>query len=171
MPSFHGTQMIFSPQTRIEKSYEIFIVNYYVSPQTQQEVSVNIKDCQVSLKTLHEFVNQNNIPVNAFIEVRNVKGDEFWLSPNYQRDSCQLTQLLYHPTTKTYEQYFFEYFDIWEFQPHSHWGKHFKLNRNHLAIIYPKFKNFLAVKNHLNPTGIMANICTFLGNLFKEVNN
>ena len=170
MPSFLGTQLIFSPQTRIEKSYEIFIINYYVSPHTQQEVSVNIKDCQASLKTLHEFVNQNNIPVNAFIEVRNVKGDEFWLSPNYQRDSCQLTQLLYHPTTKTYEQYFFEYFDmISEFQPRPHWGKHFKLNPNHLATIYPKFKNFLAVKNRLDPSGIMTN--TFLGNLFKEVNS
>ena len=170
MPSFLGTQLIFSPQTRIEKSYEIFIISSYVSPHTQQEVSVNIKDCQASLKTLHEFVNQNNIPVNAFIEVRNVKPDEFWLSPNYQCDSCHLTQLLYHPTTKTYEQYFFEYFDmIGEFQPRPHWGKHFKLNPNHLATIYPKFKNFLAVKNRLDPSGIMTN--TFLGNLFKEVNS
>ena len=170
MPSFLGTQLIFSPQTRIEKSYEIFVIKHYVSPHTQQEVSVSIKDCQASLKTLHEFVNQNNIPVNAFIEVRNVKSDEFWLSPNYQRDSCQLTQLLYHPTTKTYEQYLFEYFDmIGEFQPRPHWGKHFKLNPNHLATIYPKFKNFLAVKNRLDPSGIMTN--TFLGNLFKEVNS
>ena len=168
MPSFLGTQLFFFPQSRIEKSYEIFVIPFYVSPQTQQELAVNIKDCQESLQILHQFVQQNKIPVNSFIEVRNVKSDEFWLSPNYQRDSCHITQILYHPSDKTFKQYFFDYFDlISEFQPRPHWGKHSKLNPSHLATLYPKFKDFLAIKNHLDPSGILTN--TFLKSWFQYV--
>ena len=57
MPSFLGTQLIFYPQTRIERSYEIFIINNYASPHTQQEVSVNVKDCQAYL--IHTIITQN----------------------------------------------------------------------------------------------------------------
>ena len=166
MSSFLGTQLFFLPQSRIDKSYECFVVPFYVSPQTQQELAVDIEDCQESIKTLHSFVNQNGIAVNSFLEVRTVKSDNFWLSPNYQRDSCHLTQILYHPSKVTFKEYFFDYFDlIGGFQPRPHWGKNFRLNRSHLTTLYPKFKDFLAVKNRLDPSGILTN--TFLGNLFK----
>ena len=167
MPSFLGTQLFFFPQFRIEKSYEIFIIPYYVSPQTQQELAVGIEDCQRSLQALHKFVTENRLGVNSFIEVRNVKSDEFWLSPNYRRNSCHLTQILYHPNTETFKQYFFDYFDlIGEFQPRPHWGKHFSLNASNLITLYPKFKDFLAVKDHLDPSRILTN--TFFEHLFKE---
>ena len=166
MPSFLGTQLFFFPQFRIEKSYEIFIIPYHVSPQTQHELAVGIEDCQRCLQTLHKFVIQNRLGVNSFIEVRNVKSDEFWLSPNYGRNSCQLTQILYHPDAETFKEYFFDYFDlIGEFQPRPHWGKNFNLNTSHLTTIYPKFQDFLTVKKRLDPSGIFTN--AFLGNLFK----
>ena len=167
MPSFLGTPLFFFPQSRIEKSYEIFIIPFYVSSQTQQELAINIEDCQKSLQTLHNFVIQNRIGVNSYIEMRNVKSDKFWLSPNYRRDSCHLTQVLYHPSADTFKQYFFDYFDlIGEFQPRPHWGKHFDMNATRLNTVYPKFKDFLAVKNRLDPAGVFTN--TFLENLFRE---
>ena len=168
MPSFLGTQLIFYPQSRTEKSYEIFLIPYYVSPHTQQELAVSVKDCQASLETLHGFVHQNKIPVNAFIEVRNVKSDKFWLSPNYRRDSCHITQLLYYPKVITYEQYFFDYFDlIGNFQPRPHWGKYFKLNLTQLTTLYPRFKDFMALKNRLDPSGTLTNL--YFENLFNSV--
>ena len=170
MPSFLGTQLFFFPQSRIEKSYEIFIIPYYISPQTQQELAISIEDCQQSLQALHIFVIQNRIGVNSFIELRNVKSDNFWLSPNYRRNSCHLTQILYHPNEATFQQYFFDYFDlIGEFQPRPHWGKHFNMNASHLKTLYPKFKDFLAVKDHLDPSGILTN--TYFDHLFKEPKN
>ena len=166
MSSFLGTQLFFFPQSRIDKSYKCFVMPFYVSPQTQQELAVDTKDCQESIKALHSFVNQNGIAVNSFLEVRTVKSDNFWLSPNYQRDSCHLTQILYHPGEVTFKEYFFDYFDlIGEFQPRPHWGKNFRLNRSHLMTLYPKFQDFLAVKDRLDPSGILTN--TFLENLFK----
>ena len=70
---------------------------------------------------------------------------------------------------QTFKQYFFDYFDlIGEFQPCPHCGKHFNMNASHLNILYPKFKDFLVVKNRLDPAGILTN--TFLANLFKGIN-
>ena len=166
MPSFLGTRLFFVPEFRVEKSYEIFLVPYYVSPQTHQEVSLRIEDCQKGLQALREFVIQNRIGVNSFIEVRNVKSDDFWLSPNYQRNSCYIAQILYRPNTEIFKQYFFGYFDfISELQPRPHWGKHYNLSSSHLAVIYPKFKEFVQVKKRLDPSGIFTN--AFLGRLFK----
>ena len=167
MPSFLGTQLFFFPQSRIEKSYDIFIIPFYVSSQTQQELAISIEDCQKSLQTLHKFVIQNRIGVNSYIEIRNVKSDEFWLSPNYRRDSCHLTQVLYHPDADIFKQYFFDYVDlIGEFQPRPHWGKHFNMNASRLNTVYPKFKDFLAIKNRLDPASVFTN--AFLENLFRE---
>ena len=167
MPSFLGTQLFFFPQSRIEKSYEIFIIPFYVSSQTQQELAISIEDCLKSLQTLHKFVIQNRIGVNSYIEIRNVKSDEFWLSPNYRRDSCHLTQVLYHPDADIFKQYFFDYVDlIGEFQPRPHWGKHFNMNASRLNTVYPKFKDFLTIKNRLDPASVFTN--AFLENLFRE---
>ena len=170
MPSFLGTRLFFFPQFRIEKSYEIFIIPYYISPQTQQELAVGIGDCQRSLQILRKFVIQNRIGVNSFIEIRNVKSDDFWLSPNYRRNSCHLTQILYYPNTMTFTQYFFDYFNlIGEFKPRPHWGKHFTMNASHLNDLYPKFEDFLEVRDRLDPLKIFTN--TFFEHLFKEPKN
>ena len=166
MPSFLGTDLFFFPQSRIDKSYECFVVPFYMSPQTQQELAVDVEDCQASIKALHKFVSQSRIAVNSILEIRTVKSDKFWLSPNYQRDSCHLTQILYHPNPVTFKEYFFDYFDlIGKFQPRPHWGKNFNLNQSRLTTIYPKFKDFVAIRDRLDPSGVLTN--TFLGSLFK----
>ena len=166
MSSSVGTQLFFTPRSRIGRSHEIFLVPFYESLQTQQELAVEIGDCQKSLKILHEFVHQKKIAVNSFVEVRTVRSDEFWLSPNYGRNSCHITQILYRPSAPTSQQYFYDYFDlIGEFKPRPHWGKNFQLTTNHLPVLYPKFKEFLTVKKRLDPSGILTN--KFLGNLFK----
>ena len=130
---------------------------FYVSPQTQQELAVDIEDYQESIS----FVNQNGITV---------KSDNFLVSPNYQCNSyaCHLIQILYRPSEVTFKEYFFEYFNlIGRFQPYSNWCKNFRLSRSHLTTLNPKFKAFLAIKDRLNLSGILTN--TFLGNYLNNM--
>ena len=104
MSSPLGTSMFFFPWSRIDKSHKIFNIPLYVAPVMQQEAAVSIKNRQESLKLLHNFVHVNKIPVNEFLEVRNVKFNDFWLSPSYGRNSCHMAQLLFLPSHKTYMQ-------------------------------------------------------------------
>jgi len=165
MPSIIGTSLFFQPNSRVGKSFEIFSVPFYESPQTQQELSVDTKDCVKSLETLHQFVHANRIPVNSFIEIRLVNSDKIWLSPSYNRNSCFLTQIIYRPTTETFNQYFYDYFDlIFAYHPRPHWGKNFNLTKSNLLILYPKYEDFIATKHRLDPSGIFTN--SFLETLF-----
>ena len=168
MSSPLGTSMFFLPRSRIDRSHKIFNIPLYVAPVIQQEVAVSVEDCQESLKLLHNFVHINKISVNEFLEVRNVKSDDFWLSPSYGRNSCYLAQLLFHPSHEMYKQYYYDYFNLLftaSYKPRLHWGKHFNLTASQMNVLYPRFKDFLAVKEWLDPAGIFTNI--FLKNLFQ----
>ena len=61
MPSIIGTPLFFQPISRVGKSFEIFSVSFYESPQTQQELSVDVKNCVKTVKKLHHFVHTNKI--------------------------------------------------------------------------------------------------------------
>ena len=167
MPSIIGTPLFLHSNSRVDKSYEIFNIPYYLSPQTQQELAVDVKDCVKSMERLHQLVHNNKIPVNSFIEIRVVKSDKIWLSPNYNRNSCHLTQILYHPTMETFNQYFYTYFDlIAAYHPRPHWGKNFNLTKSHLSVLYPKYETFIKLKYRLDPLGIFTN--SFLETLFIQ---
>jgi len=169
MSSQLGTSIFFFPRSRIDKSHKIFNIPLYIGPLMQQEVAVRIEDCQESLKILHNFVHVNKIPVNSFLEIRAVKSDNFWLSTSYGHNSCYLTQLLYHPSSKTYRQYYDGYFNLLftaGHHPRLHWGKYFNLTTSQINVLYPKYKDFLAIKDHLDPSGIFTNV--FLKNLFSS---
>ena len=58
MPS---VPLFFQPISRVGKSYEIFSVPFYKSPQTQQELSVDVKNCVKTVEKLHHFVHTNKI--------------------------------------------------------------------------------------------------------------
>lgn len=170
MSSQLGTSLFFYPRSRIDKSYNILTNPLYIGPMMQQEVAVGVENCQESLKILHNLVYINKISVNSILEVRTVKSDNFWLSPSYQRNSCYLTQLLHRPDFESYNQYFHGYYDLLceaGYQPRLHWGKTFNLTARQMSIIYPKYKDFLAIKDRLDPSGIFTNL--FLKDLFKFV--
>lgn len=63
---------------------------------------IDIKNCVKSVERLHQFVHDNKILVNSFIEAQPVDSDKIWLSPNYNHNSCYLTQIIYHPSTETF---------------------------------------------------------------------
>jgi len=166
MPSIIGTPLFFQPRSRVGKSFEIFGVPFRESPQTQQELSVDVKNCVKTVEKLHRFVHTNKIPVNSFIELRFVKADEIWLSPSYNRTSCYLTQIVYRPSTETFNRYFYEFFDlVSDYHPRPHWGKNFNLTKSGLSVFYPKYKEFITTKHRLDPSGIFTN--SFLEKLFK----
>ena len=63
---FSWDSTVFSPLIVDLPSYKYFVVSFYVSPQTQQELAVDIEDFQEKIKALHSFVNQNGIAFNSF---------------------------------------------------------------------------------------------------------
>ena len=108
-----------------------------------------LREVRAALETQHHAVF---FP----IEVRFVKGDDIWLSPFYQRDTCSIAVHRYFeedfaPYFKTIEPIFRKY------HGRPHWGKLNTLNSAELRKLYPRWDDFTAVRRELDPQGRFLN--------------
>jgi FAD/FMN-containing dehydrogenase len=91
------------------------------------------------------------------IEIRVVKGDQAWLSPFYEHEkSGSIAVHRYHVEDPL--PYFADIEPI--YQPlggRPHWGKMNTLDGAVFAERYPRWKDFLAVREALDPDGRLLN--------------
>jgi FAD-linked oxidoreductase len=97
------------------------------------------------------------------IEVRFVQGDDIWLSPFHQRDSCSIAvhryfEEDYQPYFKTIEPIFRKY------QGRPHWGKLNTLQLDDFRKLYPRWDDFAEVRRAVDPQGKFLN--PYLASLF-----
>jgi len=95
-------------------------------------------------------------PISFPIEVRVAAADDVWLSTAYGRDSAYVAVHAYVGTP--YEEYFRGVEAVVnEVAGRPHWGKlHFQ-DAASLRTRYPKFEDFLAVRNRVDPEGRFRN--------------
>ncbi|CAI8017226.1 L-gulonolactone oxidase, partial [Geodia barretti] len=154
----YNSLQIFTPYERIDASEHVLIPPLYVPANHQLEFGVDMKDCVAAVnETVH--LARSNPHTNMFTEVRYVKRDEIFLSPNYQRDSCQVTVIIYNPSHDVLHGYFdalCESFSRYSARPH--WAKHLcGLRRSQLEILYPKLSDFAKIRADMDPNGVFIN--------------
>ena len=98
---------------------------------------------------LHVFRKQQ-VPMFFPIEFRYVKGDDIWLSPFYQRDSVSIS------IHQFYKQDYHAIFDLVEpilqkYQGRPHWGKLHSMTAASLCDLYPKWNDFMTLRQQLDP--------------------
>ncbi len=84
------------------------------------------------------------------IEVRFTAADDIWLSTGHERDNVYLAVHQYHRTDPT--TYFAAMQDI--FTAHEgrpHWGKMHTLGADYFRTVYPRFDDFVAIRDRLDP--------------------
>lgn len=97
------------------------------------------------------------------IEFRFIKGDNSWLSPFYQRDSCSIAIHRFHeedygPFFKAAEPIFRKY------NGRPHWGKLNTVTAKEFEQLYPRWSDFKEVRQQLDPEGKFLN--PYLAGLF-----
>ena len=90
------------------------------------------------------------------IEVRFIKGDDIWLRPFHQRDTCSIAvhryfEEDYKPYFKTIEPIFRKY------EGRPHWGKLNTLQREDFRKLYPRWDDFVEVRRTIDPNGRFLN--------------
>lgn len=161
-----GSGLVFPPHDRVEPHVRVFNIPFHMVMDEEAEVAVNVSDCKAAMMELREIVRGSGIAVNFITEVRFVKGDDLWLSHDYQRDSCHITQLLYNPEDAKRAFYFGQFYrNTRKFQGRPHWGKKFVSSLSDMTRIYPKMTEFLELRKEFDPKGTFVN--RFLGSTFK----
>ena len=90
------------------------------------------------------------------IEVRAIAPDDAWLSSFYGRDSGSIAVHAYY---KDDYQFFYTLIEpiLRRHGGRPHWGKLNSLVYNDFAALYPRWKEALAVRDHLDPEGKLLN--------------
>jgi hypothetical protein len=145
-------------------SHQIFSTPRLVKFQ-EMEFSVDATRMADAIRELSEMIEKKKIRVHFPIECRTVKADDVWLSPAYGRNSGYIAIHMYQGME--YREYFEAAQAI--FLNHGgrpHWGKMHFLGARELSKLYPKWDDFQAVRQKLDPSGLFMN--DFLKKIFLE---
>ena len=98
------------------------------------------------------------------IEVRSVKGDDFWLSPFYRRDTCSIA--VHHGVGEDPSAFFRAAEVIFRKRGgRPHWGKMHNLTASDLKASYPRFADAMEVRRSFDPDNrfVSPYMATLLG--------
>jgi L-gulono-1,4-lactone dehydrogenase len=136
-------------------SYEVFC-----SPRrvrfVEMEYGLPRAALVAAFEGLRRIVDELPFKVVFPVEVRFAAADEVWLSPGYGRDSAYIA--IHQYVGMPYEEYFrrFEELAV-ALGGRPHWGKLHYRDAAGLAQAYPRFADFLAVRDRLDPQRLFAN--------------
>lgn len=109
-----------------------------------------------ALRELKEWVDTNDEPVSFPFEVRFVRHDDIWLSPAYDRDSAVVAFHQYH--RMPHERWFGICEDVLgSVGGRPHWGKMHRLDATGMRERHPRFGDFIALRDELDPARIFTN--------------
>ncbi|WP_448315855.1 D-arabinono-1,4-lactone oxidase [Streptomyces sp. CO7] len=103
-----------------------------------------------ALRELRSAVDRSGLRVSFPVEVRTAPADDITLSTASGRDSAYIAVHMFQGTP--YQAYFTlaeRIFTAYEGRPH--WGKVHTRDAGHLAGVYPRFGEFLELRNRLDP--------------------
>lgn len=151
---FLTTQMS-KPLDRIEKSYKVFNVP---EPPLHRETewAFDLADAKHLLREYKKLLTTNGFTYNFIQEIRFSKGDDFWLSPAYRRDSIWLG--MYNKDRRDWDKRLanFEAFAR-EHDGRPHWGKEFTIDAEYLAAQYERFYDLRRLLTRFDASGKFRN--------------
>jgi len=143
-----------------ERAYTAASHDVFVTPRRvrfrEMEYAIPIEAVPAALTEVRKWLKSSGVAVPFPIEVRFVSADDVWLSTAYGRRSGYIA--VHQFIGMEYREYFGAVAQIMaQFGGRPHWGKMHWLRSEHLRELYPKFDDFLAVRDRVDPAGVFAN--------------
>ena len=144
-----------SPRTFTDHSAAVF-----VSPRRVRFVESEYaipRDALVPVITeLRRWIDAHDERIGIPIEIRSAAADDLWLSTGYQRENAYVA--VHHYWRQDPTRYFAAFESIVaEHGGRPHWGKMHTLDAARLRQLYPRFDDFVAVRDRLDPGRVFAN--------------
>jgi len=123
---------------------------------TEMEYEIPRAALPEALAAIQRVITELPFKVQFPVEVRFTGPDDVWLSHGYGRDSAYLA--VHQFTGNQYEPYFRAVEALCQsVGGRPHWGKLHYRSAADLRPAYPKFDDFVAVRDRLDPTRVFAN--------------
>ncbi|PJM93375.1 D-arabinono-1,4-lactone oxidase [Streptomyces sp. CB01373] len=144
-----------SARTYTDIAYKVF-----TSPRrvrfVEMEYAVPREALADALRELKAMVDRSGLRVSFPVEVRTAPADDITLSTASGRDSAYIAVHMFRGTP--YQRYFTaaeSIFTAYEGRPH--WGKLHTRNAGKLAAVHPRFGEFTALRDRLDPQRLFQN--------------
>lgn len=113
----------------------------------------HFRDC---IYEIRDCIHQNNFRVHMPMEVRFVKADDIMISPANGRDCVYMA--VHQFRGMEYKEYFAAVEKIFhKYNGRPHFGKMNTLDYEGFKRIHPNWDKFIAIRNRLDPKGVMLN--------------
>ncbi|WP_236790263.1 D-arabinono-1,4-lactone oxidase [Amycolatopsis sp. GM8] len=138
-----------------DHSHRVFVTHRAVR-FVESEFAVPRESVHHVLTELRALVPRLENPVAFPVEVRVAASDDIWLSTAHGRDSAYIA--IHQFVGMPYLEYFREFAAIAaEVGGRPHWGKMHNLDAPALRKLYPRFDDFVRVRDDVDPTGVFSN--------------
>ncbi len=145
-------------RTYTDTSYKVF-----TSPRRvrfkEQEYAIPREELPGALREVRALIERNDWRIGFPIEVRLLPAEDAWLSMAYGRASAFIAIHVFH--ADRHEEYFRGVEEIMTaLGGRPHWGKLHTRDASYLEGVYPRFGNFLVLRDRLDPDRLFANAYT-----------
>jgi L-gulonolactone oxidase len=149
------TSRVLSAREYTDDSWRVFCASREVR-FVESEYAVPREAVGEVLLALRDWVDTHEVSLPFPVEVRFTGADDIWLSTAYERQNAYVAVHQYH--RMEYLPYFAAFEAIVrEHSGRPHWGKLHTLDAGDLRGLYPRFDDFLAVRDRLDPERRFAN--------------
>jgi FAD/FMN-containing dehydrogenase len=122
----------------------------------EMEYAVPREAGMAALREIRSLIDRRGWRISFPLEIRHAPRDDCWLSPAYDRDSVHISL---HVNARTdHTTYFGEVERLFEaYDGRPHWGKLHSRTATDLAKTYPRFEEFVAVRDRVDPDRLFTN--------------
>jgi L-gulono-1,4-lactone dehydrogenase len=139
----------------VDTSYKIFTARRDVR-FLEMEYAIPREHLGQALRETRDLVERKNWKISFPVEVRVTPPSDAWLSTAYGRSTAYLACHVYRPTPDP--AYFEGVEEIMQrLGGRPHWGKLHTGDAAYLASVYPRFADFAALRDRLDPGRLFAN--------------
>lgn len=136
------------------RSYTDIPYKVFTSPRrvrfVEMEYAVPRAALVPALRQLRTMVERSRLRISFPVEVRTAPADDITLSTSSDRESAYIAVHMYKGTP--YREYFTAAERIFtEHDGRPHWGKLHTRDAEYLSSVYPRFGEFTALRDHLDP--------------------
>ncbi len=140
----------------VDLSYKL-LTNLRNNRFNEMEYSVPVEAGAECVREILKTIYDQAIDVDFPLEYRYVGAEDPWLSMAYG-DHPHATISIHRTAFEDYQPYF----DIiepifWKYGGRPHWGKLHSLSHRELTQLYPRFRDFMEIRESLDPDGRMLN--------------
>jgi FAD-linked oxidoreductase len=156
LPQINALAEQIEPTEAVDESHKI-LSNIRNGRFNEMEYSVPLEAGADCLREILRTIIDKEIDVVFPLEYRYVKRDDTWLSMSAGHEDHAAISI-HRMAGEDYRPYFDLIEPIfWKYGGRPHWGKVHSLGKVQLEQLYPKFRDFQALRAELDPAGRMLN--------------